>query len=205
MRKFIQDIVRLRRLKKIDIERSTEIELIEELWVNLEKKKISKYDGLLNTCLYIALTNRDIYYLAEYHYFQKNKTRKNFFGRFLSMSIIEFLDDINHLLGKQLREELEKNNLNRFIKDINGLNKNYSSIKKEYKTKLKEIRNNASAHKNKDAKYLVNFHRDLSLDNLTEIGYNMGKLENQFVKITNQIFIAVSEQLSESRLKENSN
>ena len=204
MRRFILDRFYLFKFKKTDKQRGNIILLILKLWDNLSKKGISKYDKLLNVCLYSSLTNRDIYYLAEYYYFQKNTSRKNFFGRFLCMSIIEFLEDINIMLGKELLVELENNDMMVFLEPVKKLNKAYADLKKKYNKELKIIRNNASAHKNRDAKYLINFHLALSINNLTEIGYNIGKLESHFDFITNLIITEMTYQIKESKLKYNS-
>ena len=205
MIRYILDRVHLYKFKKADKQRSIEILLIQKLWDNLSKMGNSKYDKLLNVCLYSSLTNRDIYYLAENYYFQKNLTRKNFFGRLLCMSIIEFLDDMNNLLGKNFLTELENNDMEVFINPIKQLNKAYSDLKKNYNKDLREIRNNAAAHKNKDAKYLVKFYTLLPVNNLTEIGYNIGKLEFHFQFITNLVVTELSFQLREDKIKKNDN
>lgn len=199
MTKDQQDKIALKEFKKADKQRSTEIALLEKLWSNLSNKGITKFDKLINLCIYSSLNNRDIYYLAEYYYFEKSKTRKNFYGRLLCMAIIEFLDDINFLLGKELTQELQSNDMLVFVDNVKSLNKSYAALKKQYNTELREIRNNAAAHKNKEAKYLMEFHKNIPIANLTEIGYNIGKLEAHFQNITTIMFIEVSYQLKEMK------
>lgn len=191
----------LKKFKAADLQKTKELKLLNKLWSNLEKKGITKYDKLINLSIYSSLTNRDIYYLAEFYHFQRNKTRKNFFGRLLCMSIIEFLEDINFLLGKELTNELLSNDMKVFVDAIKKLNKEYSHIKKTYNKELREIRNNASAHKNKNAKLLQTFHEEIPINNLTEIGYNIGRLENYFQNITTLVFIEVAYQLKELKEK----
>jgi hypothetical protein len=187
MIKYIKDRFLLFKFKKQDKDTDEEIALLMELWELLKKKEITKYDKLLNSCLYFSLINRDIYYLCEYFYFEKNKNRKNLFGRILSMTIIEFLEDINFLLGKELADELKKYKLDELLKDIRMLNKYYSQLKRTFNNEFRLLRNEASAHHSRDANILYKLHRNLGIENLTAIGYEIGKLGNRFVNISNNI------------------
>lgn len=198
MIKFLRDRFMLAKFKKQDLQRTKELELFNELAGLLTEKGITKFDKLLNVCMYSSLVSRDIYYLCEYYYFEKNHSRKNFYGRLLCMTIIEFLENISHLLGKELKEELEKNHMDEFVEDIKQINKLYANIRKDYSAELKEIRNNAAAHKNIDAKYLYKFHIDFPIDNLSEIGYKMGVLESYFIDITTKISELLPDAVSEA-------
>lgn len=115
------------------------------------------------------------------------------------MSIVEFLEDFNYLLGKDLLDELNKNNMTLFVEHIKKLNKAYSDLKKKYNQEFRLIRNNAAAHKNKNARYLAKLHTVLPINNLTEIGYNIGKFEYYFQEITNLILIEMSAQIKDNK------
>jgi hypothetical protein len=94
------------------------------------------------------------------------------------MTIIEFLDDINRMLGKDLREELIRNHLDEFIDNIKSLNKEYARIKVTYDNIFRLIRNNASAHKNKDAIQLLHAYQQLPSEELSLVTHDIGRLES---------------------------
>src|SRR5690606_15655942 len=120
---------------------------------------------------------------------------KNLFGRLLSMSLIEFLDDINYLLGKDLRNELINNNLKEYITQLSEINKAFSSIKKNYNSELRKIRNNASAHKTKKAKDLIDFTSKIEFENIHTISVNVSETNIQLTKLTTDIIYKINEQL----------
>ena len=71
------------------------------------------------------------------------------------MTIIEYLEDINELIGKEMIQEIQQNNWDpKLIDELKVICKSYSELRKKYASDFKEIRNNAAAHKTKDAKRL---------------------------------------------------
>ena len=92
-----------------------DIQGIHSQWQNLQNAKIYNYDNFFNVCLYSSIVSRDIQLLWKNYSTTSFLNEKNLFGRLLSMSLIEFLDDINYLLGKDLRNELINNNLKEYI------------------------------------------------------------------------------------------
>lgn len=187
MIKRIREKIHLRRLHKSDDLKDKEIETILKLWDILSKKGDARFDKLLNVCLYSLLVNRDIYYLAEDYYFQKNKNRKNFIGRLFCMTIVEFLDDINVLLGKELSKELEQNNMLHFQPYVRSLNKHYSKIKKKYGKDFREIRNQVAAHRSLDSKLILDYISKVPTFDLTKIGQEISAGYNYFNDLTNLI------------------
>lgn len=192
MFKYLKARYYLIKFRRNDKALSHEIILINQLMENLQKASIHKYDNLLNACLYWALVNRDIYYFAEYYYFERNKSRKNFYGRYMCMSIVELFDDANVLLGKNLIGEFEQTDLKVFIPHLKLLNKGYAELRKKYQKEFKLIRNNAAAHKNKDSKLLLQYYTDLKIENLTEIGYDIGRLQGYFNDLTTFILSKIN-------------
>jgi hypothetical protein len=187
MIKHFRERIHLIRLHKSDALKDKEIELLGNLSQLLHKKGDARFDKLINACLYSALVNRDLYYLAEDFYFQKNKNRKNFVGRLFCMTLIEFLDDINFLLGKELTNELAQNNMLSYTIYITELNKHYSKIKREYGKVFREIRNQVAAHRSKDAQLLLEHINKVPMEQLTKIGQEISKGEIYFNTITNLI------------------
>jgi hypothetical protein len=151
----IRDRIRYYKAKKDDKDRTKIIEKFFELWDSLHKNKKYHADNFMNACIYILLVNRDIFYLYSLYYFEKSDSKKNFHGRILSMTIYEYLLEINHILGNDMIKEITKNKWDpALIDDLKGISKLYSTVKKTFDKELKETRNNAAAHKTKDTRKL---------------------------------------------------
>jgi len=193
MKKYFREKLHLIRLHKSDKQKDKEIKTLVTLWENFSKKGDTRFDKLINVCLYSSLVNRDLYYLAEDYYFQKNKNRKNFLGRLFCMTIIEFLDGINYLLGKELTDELEQNNMLNYTPYIKNLNKHYSNIKRKYERDFRTIRNHVAAHRSKDAKLLMEYIDKVPIDKITAIGQEISKGEVYFDKITTLMFVYLTD------------
>lgn len=194
MIRFIKEKIALRKFRKQDEHKTKELKSMFIFWDLLNENKIEKFDKLMNVCAYVSLANRDIYYLAEDFYFQKDRNRKNFIGRLFCMSMIEYLDDIQSLLGHDLLIELKMNGMNHFSDEVKLLSKNYSKLKRDREKDFRKIRNNASAHKNRNARELVEIYESVPVDVLTPIGVEFGKLEHVFINISTKILLEILEQ-----------
>ena len=156
-------------LVKYDQTKETSIESIHSVWRELNEREVYKFDEFFNAYLYSSIIDRDILLLWTNYSKVLVDSKKNLYGRLLIMTLIEFLEDINILLGKDLRPELIKNGMENFVSQVNIVNKEFAVIKKQNNTVLRHIRNNASAHKTKKAKDLIGFTRQEYFDNLNEI------------------------------------
>ncbi len=143
------------RAEKSDRGRDIILDALFKLWDKMKEKGKSSADNYLNTCIYILLVNRDIFYLYNLFFFTKNPSKRNFYGRLLSMTIIEYLKDINELIGKHMIQEIIKNKWDvKLIDELKIISKSYSKLKNDFEKDFIEVRNNASAHKTKDARKL---------------------------------------------------
>lgn len=192
MIKYIKDRILLRKLRKSDDSLSKEIELTKHLLELYKESERTPYLALLNAHLYFSIVNRDLYYLAEQHYIEKNPNRKNFYARLICMTVVELLDDANSILGKNLLAEMESENLTEFIPDIKLLNKMYSNLKKDYISELRDIRNNAAAHKNKDPLIVLEMHKRVSGVDVKKICFEVSMIYAFFMDV---ILVKIFERL----------
>jgi len=175
--------------------READINSIQTTWESLKQAGIHKYDKFYNVCLYSSSVNQDISILWNNYTLTESKSEKNLYGRLLSMTIIEFLDDINGLLGKNLRIELISNDMEEFVVVLNKINKSYSNLKTQNNSELRKIRNNAAAHKTKIAKDLIDFADKIHYEKLdkiaaltSEINIILNQLSTEVIKkITKQV------------------
>ncbi|MFC0603332.1 hypothetical protein [Winogradskyella pulchriflava] len=188
-----------RSLEESEKLRELDINSIHNTWVALQKAKINDYDEFYNVSLYSSIVNRDIAILWNNYILTESKSEKNLYGRLLSMTIIEYLDDINGLLGKKLRLELEENSMNEYIHVFNKVNKSFAKIKTQFNSELRKIRNNSAAHKTKKSKDLLDFTRDEHLESLNEIARIVSEINLILIKLSSQIVIKITEQIKSKK------
>ena len=179
--------------------RTSDIETIQTTWKKLQIAKISKYDKFYNFSLYYAFVTQDISILWGNYNLTDSKAERNLYGRLLSMTIIEFLDDINGLLGKDLRQELESNGMSEYAITLNQINKTYARLKTKKNSELRQIRNNVAAHKTKIAKDLINLSNEdyyTDLDDVTSIVIETNIILN---KLTSEIINSIIKQILSER------
>ncbi len=149
----------------------------------MQKKNIKDFDNFLNLSLYSIIAQFDIAILLETIRISKRKYEKALFARMLALTIIEYMDDINPLIGHVLRKDLDKNNLSEFITIFKNINKQYSTIKKDNNRLLREIRNTTAAHKSKDSFQLLNYIEEIDILKVVNLGI---EITNITVKLTNE-------------------
>ncbi len=174
------------------IARESDIHSIHDTWKKLQNSNRNEYDDFYNVCLYSSIVGRDIAFLWDKFTITERAFEKNLYGRLLCMTIIEFLDDINKLLGKRLRQELERNGITEFMPDLNEINKKFSDIKKQYSKELKLIRNNCAAHKTKSAIDLLDFTSKENFKNLHHISTEVSRTDNLLTKFTTKVILKIT-------------
>ena len=113
------------------------------------------------------------------------------------MTIIEYLDDINSLLGKNLRCELIANDMEEFVDVLNKINKSFSELKVQYNSELRKIRNNAAAHKTKKAKDLIDFTDKFQYKQLHNVAVFVSEINIILYKLTTEIIVKISGQVKQ--------
>ena len=158
MFRYLRNRINLYKAERSDEGRDEVLDKLFELWNLIKKKKGNKADTYFNASIYILLVNRDIYYLYNLFYFEKKLSKKNFYGRMLSMTIIEYLRDINLIIGRDMIAEIKKNEWDeRLIDDLKKICKSYSTLRNKYNEQLTEVRNKSAAHRTKDSQRLYHF------------------------------------------------
>ena len=131
---------------------------------------------------------------------EERQILKSLYGRHLSMTLIEYLEDINFLIGKNLRESLEENNIHDFAQDLRSINKDFSKLKEKYNTELRNIRNEASAHKSKDAKVLYQHYISPPIEDLVlvELSLEVSQLNTRLLNLSSSIVNRISKSIVEN-------
>ncbi|WP_281298203.1 hypothetical protein [Flavobacterium limnophilum] len=160
-----------------------DINSTREFYEKMRNHGIRRFDNFLNLCLISSITNTDISILTQNIRLAKHRFEKLLFARMLAMIIIEYLKDINDLLGFKLIGELNSNNYKEFVPIIKDLNSKYASVRKKHETLLNNIRNNVSAHKTKEALNLVQYIYNIDTDEIFQIGLEIMQIN---IQLTNE-------------------
>jgi len=179
---------------KRELTREKDLETMIRLWKIFQARKVTTYDNFFNVCIFASLVGRDMDYLTNSYVKTLIIRERNILGRLLSMTLIEFLDDINTLLGKHLRVELQKTGFTQHIDELNQINKAFAAIKGDNQKQLRNIRNNASAHKTKNAMHLLEYNNNLDLDRIFEISANVSKTNAKLTQLTTEIIYSIIDQ-----------
>lgn len=190
---------------KAEIAREEDLEIMVRLWKSFQTRKVKSYDNFFNVSIYASLVGRDIAYLSDSFAKTQETSERNIVSRLLSMTLIEFLDDINFLLGKGLRTELQMIGFEQHLDELQSINKAFSLVKKENQTELRKIRNNAAAHKTKNALSLLDFNKNLDSDKIFTLSAEVNQTNNKLTKLTTQILYSIidnqKEELEELKTK----
>lgn len=182
-------------LERAEGKRLDDIDTSRKVWSKLQSIGVSDYDEFYNVVIYSSVVYNDMSILIDSYLNSNSKTQKNLFGRLLCMTIIEFLDDINALIGKSLRKELEINNMIEFIDELKVINKEFASIKKENNSQLRMIRNNSAAHKTKKAKDLIDFTKGIPFKNLEDLAVKVSNTNSKLTELSTKIILRITDVL----------
>lgn len=170
-----------------------DINSTRELYEKMKNYGDNRFDNLMNLCLYSSVTNADLFLLVERIRLANRRLEKLLFARMLAIVAIEYLKDINELLGYKLIGELNKNHFNEFVPTIKILNGGFADIRKEHEKFLIPIRNNISAHKTKDALELVNDIFKLDPNRICELSLEIINVNHTLTIETTKIYNKIIE------------
>jgi hypothetical protein len=134
----------------------SDLEAIKSAYEMMHGYGIRKFDNLFNVCIIGSISSSDMILLTHQIALTNQKLEKLLSARMLAMIVIEYLNDINDLLGRKLVQETTSNNFLEFIPKLREINSQFANIRKKHQTELSTIRNNIAAHKNKNGLSLLN-------------------------------------------------
>ncbi|MFT3824165.1 MAG: hypothetical protein QM731_09605 [Chitinophagaceae bacterium] len=113
---------------------------------NLEKNKF-----FWNTARYISIISLDLKVLSKYQAFAETEWEKRLFARQVSLLVYESVNDILMFLGKDFKiVSVDYSDDEHFAVRLNEVRKKLNEFKEKHYKKIKEHRNNAMAHRDKD-------------------------------------------------------
>lgn len=165
----------------------TSIEEFSKMIIDFRKHKYHHHDAFLNLCVFSSLVEIDLTLLLERIPTCTRVQEKNLYARVIAVTIVDYIENINFLIGKECLRELQDNNMNHFVEDFKALNKRFSMFRKANDSYLRDIRNNAMAHKCKDALSLKRAIDRVDPDRIFSHGLEVKAFGDEFVKLSTSV------------------
>ncbi|MHB9140584.1 MAG: hypothetical protein ACYC25_01760 [Paludibacter sp.] len=132
-----------------------------------------------NAAGYVNLISLDLKHFARDLALADDEWGKRIYGRMISMLIYESMSDLLELLGKDFRAILKKLSISEELNiELNGISKILNDYKSKNLERLRDIRNVATAHRDKDIMEQINMIESIGWIELIELGTLYDKILN---------------------------
>ena len=163
------------------------IKELSKMIVDFGKYKYHHHDAFLNLCIFSSIVDIDLTLLLERIPLSSRIQEKNLNARVIAVTIVDYIENINFLIGKDCLKELQLNNMNHFIEEFKALNKRFSMFRKTNDVYLRDIRNNTMAHKSKDALTLKRAIDRVDPERIFSHGLEVKGFGDEFVKLSTEV------------------
>lgn len=157
-------------------------ELIKVFIESIKHCDFNKYSDdkvIWNAAGYVNLISLDLKHFSRDLTFADDNWGKRIYGRMISMLIYESMNDLLELLGKDFREILKKLSTKIELNlELNAISKRLNEYKSKNFERLKDIRNIATAHRDKDIIEQINMIRSIGWIELIELVASYDKILN---------------------------
>ena len=161
--------------------------------------KYHKHDSLLNLCIFSDVVNYDLTIMLERIQFSEREGEKKLYARILATIIIDYLENINTLIGKDCLKELTDNKMTEFIVEFKAINKNFANFRKENEKQLRDIRNNTIAHKSKDALVLTEKIENINVTEIYNFGLELKEYSKEFIDLSTKVILYIVDYMKNGR------
>ncbi len=168
-----------------------DLEGIKDSYEMMHSLGIRKFDNLFNICIVGSISSSDIILLTHQIALSNEKLEKLLSARMLAMIIIEYLNDVNDLLGRKLVNEVTSNGFLDFVPTLREINSEFAKIRKKHQNELTIIRNNIAAHKNKNGLSLINQLYKLNPQDIFEMANETIIVNTKLTKETTKIIYRI--------------
>ena len=175
------------------------IDGISKILVDFEKYKYSNHDAFLNLCIFSDIVIIDLTILLERIRIAEREQERKLYARVIAVTLIDYLDNISVLIGRDCLRELKTNHMNEFIDEFKSIHKKFSRFKKDKQKYLRELRNKTIAHKSKDALELNNYIKELDVESVYQDGIEIKKLSKEFVDLSTKIILFIVDYMKAGR------
>lgn len=158
----------------------------------MEARNNFRYLNFFETCIYVKTIQSDLIISSNNLNKNNNEIENKFYARIIALTIYEYFNDINVILGKTLIDELKRIDFSDFIIPLNDIGKEINQLKKNRTSFFKEIRHETIAHKNKVKTKLLEQIFNIDDRDILDISIELIKINT---KLTN-VFTDISKKIS---------
>jgi hypothetical protein len=175
------------------------IDDICKILTDFKKHKYSKHDSFLNLCIFSDIISIDLMILLEKVRIANREQEKKLYARVIALTIVDYLDNISVLIGRDCLTELKNNNMTEFLDEFKSIHKKFSNFKKNNERLLRDIRNNTIAHKSKDALKLNQHINNLNVEEIYNFGLDLKTYTKEFITLSTKIIYYIVDYMKEGR------
>ena len=175
------------------------IDDLSKILSDFKKHKYTKHDGFFNLCIFSDIINIDLTILLEKYRLAIRIQEKKLYARVIALTIVDYLDNISVLIGRDCLNELKNNNMMEFLDEFKSIHKKLSIFKKDNDRLLRDIRNNTIAHKSKDALKLNTHISNLNAEDIYSFGLQLKTYTKEFIDLSTKIIYYIVDYMKEGR------
>ncbi len=151
-----------------------------------EKEEYKWLHKFLDKALFTVLNHLDLAIGLKYVQVSLavgNKLEANYFSRVLVLTSHEILNDLNKMLGKDIRLEIQERIGIEGLKEIDELTKEMNCLRKKHLEKLKRLRNKVIGHKYEYAYQQAEMITDIDIKDIYHVGKDIFNVQMKFIQI----------------------
>jgi hypothetical protein len=175
------------------------IDDLSEILTDFKKQKYHKHDSFFNLCIFSDIISIDLIILLEKIRLSNREQEKKLYARVVALTIVDYLDNISVLIGRDCLSELKNNNMTEFLDEFKSLHKKFSTFKKDNDRILRDIRNNTIAHKSRDALKLNNHIKTLEVEKIYSFGIELKGYSKEFIDLSTKVIYYIADYMQEGR------
>lgn len=166
---------------------------------DFKKYKYTKHDSFFNLCIFSDIISIDLTILLEKVRLASREQEKKLYARVIALTIVDYLDNISVLIGRDCLSELKKNNMAEFLDEFKSIHKKFSNFQNVNERILRDIRNNTIAHKSKDALKLNDLINKLNVEEIYSFGIDLKVYTKEFIDLSTKIIYYIVDYMKEGR------
>jgi hypothetical protein len=175
------------------------IDDVSKILSDFKKHKYNKHDSFFNLCIFSDIIDIDLTILLEKFRLAIRVQEKKLYARVIALTIVDYLDNISVLIGRDCLNELKNNNMTEFLDEFKSIHKKFSIFKKDNERVLRDIRNNTMAHKSKDALKLNTYINNLNAEDIYNFGLELKIYAKHFINLSTKIIYYIADYMKEGR------
>ena len=191
-----------KRKLRLVIERKEEVILgaLENISATRQKAEKNQFEHvvrLYNASQFCLICELDLSILVFDLSMADTQWRKKLYARLLAMTLVECVEDITQLLGKEFRKSLDKAIAkNDHKQKLNPIVKALTEFKKKHERDLRVIRNIAAAHRDQDAARQLSIINKIDPKTLQNLSLEFVELLLPFTTMMTEVMIGMAAEWS---------